>query len=120
MTHRLRRIELFTSTLAVAATLVALASHTSRPLGIALGGTMGLLDFVVIRRLATAALARRTAPARIVPLALGKSLALILIPATALLLPATLIDGVSFAVGVSALPLAIVIDALVPLSLERA
>jgi hypothetical protein len=120
MSTRLRRIEHLVTILTITATLLALASRSLRPLGVAIGGGMALLDFVVIRRLATTALARRPSVSHIVPLALAKSVALIVIPAGALLLPATLIDGVSFAVGVSALPLAIVIDALTPLPLERA
>jgi hypothetical protein len=57
--------------------------------------------------------------AHVVPLALLKSLALIAIPAGALALPANVIDGPSFAVGVTMLPLAIVIDACAP-SVARA
>lgn len=120
MTTRLRRIELLVTGLTGTAIVIALASRSLRPFGIALGGGAALVDFEVIRRLAAIAMARRPHVSHIVPLALAKSLALIAIPAGALLLPASLVDGVSFAVGVTALPVAIVIDALTPLPLERA
>jgi hypothetical protein len=44
---------------------------------------------------------------------------LLAIPATALLLPAALVDGVSFAIGVTALPAAVVVDAFRPLPAPR-
>jgi hypothetical protein len=98
---------------------VALASGRGRPLGIALGGGAALLDFVLIRWLAAAAMARGATVARAVPIALAKSLLLLAIPATALLLPAALVDGVSFAIGVTALPAAVVVDAFRPLPAPR-
>lgn len=115
MTHRLGRIEGLILSLTTVAAVVALALDGGRPLGIALGGAAAYLDFVLIRVLVGTALSRRPSPALAVPLALAKSLLLVAIPATALLLPADLIDGVSFALGVSALPAAIVTDALLPL-----
>lgn len=112
MNFRLARIQ--TAMLALTATFagVALASEASLPVGIVLGGAAAWLDFVVIKSLASAMLIRRPSPAHVVPLALTKSLALVAIPGCALFLPATLVDGVSFALGVTTLPLAIVIDAL--------
>jgi len=92
----------------------ALGAGRLRPLGIALGGGAATLDLVLIRRLVVAALIRRPPLSRVVSVAFAKSLLLILVPAAALLLPATLVDGLSFAVGVSALPLAVVVDALLP------
>ena len=101
--------------LTIFAVAVALGLGISRPLGIALAGGAALLDFVLIRRLAAAALIRRPQLSSLVPMALAKSLVLILVPAAALLLPSALIDGVSFATGASALPLAVVLDAMLPL-----
>jgi hypothetical protein len=108
------RIEGLILSLTTVAAALALASG-GRPLGVVLGGGAAFLDFVLIRMLVAAALSRRPSPGLAVPLALMKSLLLVAIPATALLLPADLVDGVSFAAGVSMLPLAIVADALWPL-----
>jgi hypothetical protein len=114
VTHRLVRIEGLILSLTTIAAALALAAG-GRPLGVVLGGGAAFLDFVLIRMLVATALSRRPSPTLAVPLALMKSLLLVAIPATALLLPAELVDGVSFAVGVSMLPLAIVADALWPL-----
>lgn len=120
MSTRLRRIELAIIALTATAVAISVASETLRPLGVAAGGATALLDFVVIRLLVTAAFARRPSVSRAIPLAFAKSVALVLIPAAALLLPAGLIDGRSFAVGVTMLPLAVVVDALTPLAPQRA
>ncbi len=114
MTHRLVRIEGLILSLTTVAAVLAAASG-GRPLGVVLGGGAAFLDFVLIRMLVATALSRRPSPTLAVPLALTKSLLLVAIPATALLLPAELVDGVSFAAGVSMLPLAIVADAFWPL-----
>lgn len=114
MTDRLTRIEILVLTLTTLAAASALALGGVRPFGIVLGGGAALLDLILIRLLATEALLRRPAPSRIVPLALAKSLVLLAIPALALLLPRGLVDGLSFAVGVSALPLAVVVEAFLP------
>jgi hypothetical protein len=113
--HRLARIEMLILALTALAVVAALALGGVRPLGIALAGAAAWLDFVLIRQLGTAVLIRRPPLSWLVPLALTKSLLLLLIPSAALLLPAGPVDGLSFAVGVSALPLAIVIDATLPL-----
>ena len=115
MIVRLRRIEMLILALTAAAAAVALASRALPATGVAIGGGTALLDFVVIRRLASLAFVRRPNVTHVVPLALLKSVALIAIPAAALALPATLVDGRSFALGVTMLPLAIVIDACVPI-----
>jgi len=114
-TRRLIRIEWLITTLTLGAAAVALATGAARPLGIALGGGAALLDFTMIRRLGAAALTRHTPLPRIVSMALAKSVLLLAIPASALLLPRTLVDGVSFAIGVTALPLAVVLDVCLPL-----
>jgi hypothetical protein len=119
VTVRLARIQALVALLTATAAGGALASGHGRPLGIALGGGAALLDFVLIRWLAASAMARGATVARVVPLALAKSLLLLVIPASALLLPAALVDGVSFAIGVSALPAAVVVDALLPLPVRR-
>ena len=119
MMYRLNRIEVITLTLVITAVVTGHLLDVVRPLGVAMGGGAAVLDFVVLRRLA-GALLRRGSIKRIVPLALAKSLVLLAIPALALLLPVGLVDGISFATGVSALPSAIVIDALLPLPLARA
>lgn len=111
MTQRLARIEFFTASITVALAAAALATGVALPLGIALGGGAAWLDFVLIRKLAAAALVRRPPMPQVVSMALLKSLVLLAIPAAALLLPSSLIDGVSFAAGVTALPLAVVVDA---------
>lgn len=119
MTQRLARIELLITSLTIL--LIAGASTTGvvRPLGIALGGGAVLLDFVLIRRLAGAALARRPALSRVVPMALMKSIVLVAVPALALWAPSTSIDGVSFAIGVTTLPAAVVLDACWPVAARR-
>jgi hypothetical protein len=114
----LTRIEALVVALTTTTALVALCFSALRPLGILLGGAGAWLDFVVIRSLATFAFSNRPALTHVVPLALAKSFALIAVPALALLLPASLIDGVSFAIGVTALPAAVVIDALSPLAVQ--
>jgi hypothetical protein len=118
VSRRLDRIEGLVLTLTSAGAGTSLALGVGRPLGIVLAGAAAWLDFVLIRRLATAALVRRPAVSRLVPMALAKSLLLILVPAAALHLPPTVVDGWSFAVGVSCLPLAIVLDAALPVPPE--
>ena len=114
MNHRLARIERLMLSLTAVGAVVALASSSLRPFGIVCGGAAAWLDFVVIRILAAKALAHRAQLHYIVPLAFAKSAALLAVPALALLLPASLINGVSFAIGVSVLPVAVVVDALAP------
>ena len=119
MMYRLNRIEVVTLTLVIMAAVTGQVLGIVRPLGVAMGGGAAVLDFVILRRLAMAALLRRGSVRRIVPLALAKSLVLLAIPAFALLLPVGLVDGISFATGVSALPSAIVIDVLLPVPMAR-
>jgi hypothetical protein len=118
MTQRLARIELLMTSLTLGTTAAALALGVMRPLGIALGGGAALLDFALLRRLGAAALARRIPPQHIVSMALVKSLVLLAAPAAALLLPGSVVDGVSFAVGVTTLPVAVVLDACLPVAVR--
>lgn len=119
MTDRLARIQTVTLALTAMSVAVALGAGNLRPLGIGLGGGSAALSFFILRRLAAAALVRRPPLSRVVALALLKSLLLVLVPAAGLLLPGTLVDGVSFAVGVSALPVAILLEAFRPGTEER-
>ena len=112
MIFRLARIQTAMLVLTASFAAAALVSEACLPVGIVLGGAAAWLDFVVIKSLASAMLVRRPSPAHVVPMALTKSLALVAVPGCALFLPASLVDGVSFALGVTTLPLAIVIDAL--------
>jgi hypothetical protein len=114
MTGRLRRIQVLVLALTSALTVVAFCSGISRPLGIVLGGGAAWLDFVVIRTLAAVMFDRNPSIRYVVPMAFVKSIALLAVPAAALLLPRSVIDGVSFGLGVTALPAAIVLDALLP------
>jgi hypothetical protein len=118
MTRRLDRIQAlvlsFTTVLAVA----ALGCDVTPALGIALGGAAAWLDFVVLRGLGAAMMARRPSNAQLAPLAMVKSLVLVAVPAAALCLPSSLVDGVSFAIGVTTLPAAIVTDALLPFEFD--
>ena len=98
---------------------IAGCSGLTPPMGIVLGGTAAWLDFVVIKGLASAMMVRKPATAHILPMALAKSFVLVAVPAFALLLPISVVDGVSFALGVTALPASIVIDALLPSVSER-
>ena len=116
MTERLARIEWLITTFTLAAAAVALGCGFARPLGIALGGGAALLDFAMIRRIGAAALARRAAMPRVVSMAFVKSAVLLAVPAIALLAPGTLVDGLSFAIGVTTLPIAVVVDACVPIA----
>jgi len=111
MTFRLKRIQGLVLLLSVLIAALARSAGLAVPTGILIGGLAAWLDFVVIKELGSAMLVRRVSKAHVVPLAFAKSLALILVPACALVLPTSVIDGVSFAVGVTTLPLAIVIDA---------
>ena len=111
MTQRLVRIETLIASITALLAAIALASGLARPVGIAFGGTAAWLDFVLIRKLAAAAIVRRPPMAHVVSMALLKSVVLLAVPAAALLLPSSTVDGVSFAVGVTALPLAVVVDA---------
>lgn len=111
MSLRLDRIQGFVLSLTTLTTLIALASGFATPLGIVVGGIAAWLDFVVIRGLATALVNHSRAKANIVPLAMAKSFALVSIPAIALFLPRTVVSGMSFAIGVTILPAAIVLDA---------
>ena len=114
MTRRLDRIQglilSFTTVLAV----MAMCWDVTPAPGIALGGAAAWLDFVVLRGLGTAMMARQPSKAQLAPMAMMKSLVLIAVPAIALCLPTPLVDGVSFAIGVTTLPAAIVTDALLP------
>ncbi len=116
MNRRLTRIQGLVLSLTTIMALAAMGSGAVRPLGIVLGGTAAWLDFVVLRSLGTAMISRRPAAAHLVPMALAKSFILIAVPALALLLPTSSVDGVSFALGVTALPASIVIDALLPIA----
>jgi len=111
MSLRLDRIQWFVLSLTTLMTLIALASGFATPLGIVVGGIAAWLDFVVIRGLATALVTHSPTKAHIVPLALAKSFVLVSIPAIALFLPRTVVSGMSFAIGVTILPAAIVLDA---------
>src|SRR6185312_7152043 len=108
MTRRLTRIEFLMTSLTLALVALAAGIGFARPFGIALGGGAALLDFVLLHRLAGIALARRPGIGHIVPMALLKSAVLLAIPTLALFMPSALIDGVSFAIGVTVLPAAIV------------
>jgi hypothetical protein len=114
MTRRLARIELLLLALTSVVTAAALSSGIIRPLGIVLGGSAAWLDFVVIRTLGAVMLARNPSLQHVVPMAFLKSIALLAVPAAALLLPSSVVDGVSFALGVTTLPLAVVLDAVLP------
>lgn len=114
MNLRLVRIQGLLLALATAAVIFGHYSALVRPLGIVLGAGAAWLDFVAIRGLVVVMLARRPTRRQVVPIAFVKSVVLIAIPALALFLPADLVDGPSFALGVTALPAAIVIDALLP------
>ncbi|MCC6763304.1 MAG: hypothetical protein IT293_01455 [Deltaproteobacteria bacterium] len=111
MNFRLKRIQGLVLLLSVLVTVLAQSVGFVTPMGILIGGLAAWLDFVVIKELGSAMLVRRVAKSHIVPLACAKSVLLVLIPAGALVLPRSVVDGVSFAVGVTMLPLAIVIDA---------
>ena len=111
MSVRLNRIQVLVLSLTTVMTLLALVYDFTTPLGIVLGGGAAWLDFVVIKALATAAASHRPAKAHVVPMAVVKSFILVSIPAVALFLPGSVVSGLSFAIGVSALPTAIVIDA---------
>lgn len=115
MNVRLTRIQGLVIALTALMALLAVCSGLVRPLGVVLGGLAAWLDFVVIRGLASAMLVHRPATAHIVPMALVKSVVLVSVPAAALVLPASAVDGVSFAIGVTALPASIVIDSCLAL-----
>jgi hypothetical protein len=111
MNSRLARIQNLVLATTIVSAIIALGSGLTMPLGIVLGGLAGWLDFVVIKQLAGAMLTRRPTQSHVVPLALAKSLILVSVPALALLLPTSLVNGASFAIGVTMLPAAIVVDA---------
>lgn len=111
MNVRLKRIQGLVLLLSVLLAALGKFADLFAATGVMIGGLAAWLDFVVIQELGSAMLIRRVSKAHVVPLALAKSLALILIPASALLLPPRVVDAVSFAIGVTTLPLAIVIDA---------
>lgn len=111
MILRLRRIQALVLLLSVLAALLAGCAGITTPTGVLIGGFAAWLDFVIIKELGSAMLVRRIAKGHIVPMAFAKSLVLVLLPAAALVLPTSVVDGVSFAVGVTMLPVAIVIDA---------
>ncbi len=115
MNHRLQRIEGLILSLTTVAAAAMFAVEGGHPLGVVVGGGAALVDFILIRMLVATALSHRPSPALAFPLALAKTALLVAIPATALVLPAGMIDGVSFAVGVTMLPVAIVADAMWPL-----
>lgn len=114
MIVRLARIEILILVIATVTTVAAMTWGSIRPLGVVLGGGTAWLDFVAIKGLAGIMLARGTKPEGLVPLAMTKSAMLLAVPAVALFVPGTLVDGTSFAIGVTALPLAIVADACWP------
>jgi hypothetical protein len=114
MTFRLIRIQALTLAITTIATIAVLAAGGLRPVGVVLGGAAAWLDFVVIRGLVSLMLVRRPKPAEILPLAFAKSAVLLAVPALALIAPGSVVDGPSFALGVTALPAAVVIDALTP------
>ena len=115
MSRRLRRIQLLVLAMTSVLTGLAISSGFVRPLGVVLGGGAALLDFVVIRTLAGVMLDRHPSSVRhIVPMAFLKSIALLAVPAVALSLPRSVVDGVSFALGVTTLPASVVLDALLP------
>jgi len=114
MSFRLKRIQALMTSLIVIAGASAHASGSTPVSGVLIGGLAVWLDFVVIKKLAGAMLIRGVATSFIVPMALAKSLVLVSVPAVALLLPRSLVDGVSFAIGVTTLPMAVVIDACLP------
>jgi hypothetical protein len=114
MIRRLDRIQRLVLCLTTALAATATWSGVVPAVGVVLGGAAALLDFVVLRGLGAAMLARHPAKAHLVPLAMSKSLALIAVPGVALALPTSLVDGMSFALGVTTLPVAIVADALLP------
>ena len=111
MNGRLNRIQGLVLSLTTLMTLVALASGLTTPLGIVFGGMAAWLDFVVIKGLGAALVTHSPAKAHIVPLAVAKSFVLVSVPAIALFLPGTVVSGMSFAIGVTALPAAIILDA---------
>jgi len=111
MNGRLNRIQGLVLSLTTLMTLVTLVSGLTTPLGIVFGGMAAWLDFVVIKGLAEALVAHRPAKAHIVPLAVAKSFVLVSVPAIALFLPGTVVSGMSFAIGVTTLPVAIILDA---------
>ncbi len=111
MNTRLKRIQRTVLLLSVLIAVLAQVAGFGTATGVLIGGIAAWLDFVIIKELASTMLVRRVAKAHIVPLACAKSVVLVSIPASALILPASVVDGVSFAVGVTTLPLAIVIDA---------
>jgi hypothetical protein len=113
MNFRLKRIQSLVLLVTTVSALLGAWSGLSSPTGIVIGGFAAWLDFVVIRELVSAMLVRRPSPTHIVPMALAKSLVLVSVPAVALLLPRSIVDGVSFAIGVTALPVAVVIDACI-------
>jgi hypothetical protein len=116
MMFRLVRIQKLLLGLTTVVAVGASLTGATLPLGVVMGGTAAWLDFVVIRELAALMLARKPSPAHVIPIAILKSVLLIALPASALFLPRSLVDGVSFAVGVTTLPAAIVMDALMPSS----
>ena len=111
MNIRPDRIQRLVLSLTTLMTLVTLVSGLTTPLGIVFGGMAAWLDFVVIRGLAAALVAHSPAKAHIAPLAVAKSFVLVSVPAIALFLPGTVVSGMSFAIGVTALPAAIILDA---------
>jgi hypothetical protein len=119
MTFRLARIQGLVLSLTTVMAVIAFCSGLTHPLGIVLGGIAAWLDFVVIKGLAAAMIARRPATAHLLPMALAKSLVLLGVPASALFLPHSVVSGVSFALGVTALPASIAIDAFLPSVPER-
>lgn len=111
MILRLRRIQSLVVFLSALCAVGARSSGLMPATGVLVGGFAVWLDFVVIRELVGAMLVRSVPRGHLVPMAMAKTLALVLVPAMALLLPRTIVDGVSFAIGVTTLPLAVMIDA---------
>jgi hypothetical protein len=115
MIVRLFRIQVLMAMLTAMLVLGSAWMRLCYPVGIALGATAAWLDFVVIKNLGVAMFSGRLAKRYVAPLTLAKSFVLLAVPACALLLPASLVDGVSFAIGVTTLPAAVVIDAFLTL-----
>jgi hypothetical protein len=115
MIVRLFRIQILMAMLTTMLVFGSAWMQLCPPAGIGLGATAAWLDFVVIKNLGVAMLSGRVAKRFAAPLTLAKSFVLLAVPACALLLPASIVDGVSFAIGVTTLPAAVVIDALLTL-----
>ena len=120
MTLRLQRIQMFVLLFTGVVAIAAQACSVTVPSGIVIGGLAAWLDFFVIKELAGMVLARKASTNHLASMAFAKSLVLVLVPAGALLLPARVVNGVSFAIGVTMLPVAIVVDACLRIPARQA